>query len=286
MALPDPAEPLRELGRSQLRLAATELGLGDREQLPRSASALSEVIMRGLGWALPAQVGFSPGAAVKDGRIALAKLELASDEEEICGAGAALIGRVEEVLRFSSAAWASQGGGDNWSKILEEAVGKSERLSFGDWVTAFVEVPKILTRQGQHFGRSAKLVKRAKIRGRLDELARLRNDIHHPERISDWSQVRDNMLLKAPSAFDALGRLLEQKALPIVVSPFEEIRDAYGRYRLRCVDDSGRLLEWYCGRASDLSSALVLFSIGSNPRDIDPPVMQAAVVQERAGVAR
>ena len=82
----------------------------------------------------------------------------------------------------------------------------------------------------------------------------------------------------------ALRSANDSGALPRVLQPSTETRDAYGRITLRLMGYGGRSAEFLMTGPSDLTTPIVYFPGASNPREVHPASIPAPEVQERAGV--
>ena len=86
------------------------------------------------------------------------------------------------------------------------------------------------------------------------------------------------------SVIHKLQVLLEEAALPVVLQPVEEIRDRFSRFRLRLLDHDEREVELVVTGPTDLTKPRILLRSNSNPREVDPELLDASLVEERMGL--
>jgi hypothetical protein len=187
---PDPTDLLRELGSSCLRQEAERLG-SDREQLiGLDTAGLARQILRQIGFTVPTAPAFSVGVALRDADRARSRLQLAVSAEDVTGTGMTAIEAIERVLRFSVVTWCTHSRNDGWQQLIEVSIGKTNKLSFGDWVQLFTIIPKCLAPESEIYHRVHWLFKKYRIVETLQPLVRIRNRIAHPEPGQDWVDIR------------------------------------------------------------------------------------------------
>jgi hypothetical protein len=81
-----------------------------------------------------------------------------------------------------------------------------------------------------------------------------------------------------------LSGLLEEAALPVVLQPVEETRDRYSRFRLRLLDHGERDVELVVAGPTDLTKPRIILRASTNPREVDPELLDASIVEERMGL--
>lgn len=283
-AQPDPTDLLRELGYARLRQEAERLG-SSREQLAGlDAAGLARLVLRQLGFTVPSAPAFSIGAALHDADRARNRLQLAASVMDLTGSGMAAIDAIERILRFSVVTWCTHSQGDDWENLVEQSLGKTERLSFGDWVALFTAVPKNLAQENDIYLRIQRLFKKQHVVETLQPLVRMRNQLAHPEPGQNWQDVRDSLGSRLHSVISKLSDLLEEAALPVVLQPVEEIRDRYSRFRLRLLDHGERDVELVVAGRTDLTKPRIILRASTNPREVDPELLDASVIEERMGL--
>lgn len=133
-AQPDPTELLRDLGSSRLRQEAERLGSGQEQLAGLDTGGLARQVLRQIGYTVPSAPGFSIGAALHDADRERSRLQLAVGAANITGSGMTSINAVERALRFSVVTWCTHSRGEEWENLVNECLGKTNKLSFGDWV--------------------------------------------------------------------------------------------------------------------------------------------------------
>lgn len=281
---PDPTDLLRELGFARLRREAERLG-SSREQLAGLDTAgLARLVLRQLGFTVPSAPAFSIGAALHDADRARSRLQLAASVMDLTGNGMAAIDSIERILRFSVVTWCTHSQGDDWENLVEQSLGKTDRLSFGDWVALFTAIPKRLAPESDIYLRIQRLFKKQRVVEALQPLVRTRNQIAHPEPGQNWQDVRDSLDSRLRGVISKLSGLLEEAALPVVLQPVEEIRDPYSRFRLRLLDHGERDVELVVTGPTDLTKPKIILRASESPREVDPELLDARVIEERMGL--
>lgn len=283
-AQPDPAELLRELGYTRLRQEAERLGSSREQLVGLDTAGLARLVLRQLGFTVPSAPAFSIGAALHDADRARNRLQLAASVMDLTGSGMAAIDAIERILRFSVVTWCTHSQGDDWENLVEQALGKTDRLSFGDWVALFTTVPKSLAQENDIYLRIQRLFKKQRVVEALQPLVRTRNQLVHPEPGQNWQDVRDSLDSRLRSVILKLSSLLEEAALPLVLQPVEEIRDRYSRFRLRLLDHEERDVELVVAGPTDLTKPRIILRASTNPREVDPELLDAGVIEERMGL--
>jgi hypothetical protein len=282
---PDPTDLLRELGNSRLRYEAERLG-SRREQLAGLDTAgLARQVMRELGFTVPAAPAFSVSATLHDADRARARVRLATSSADVTGSGMVAIDAVERVLRFSVVTWCTHSRKDEWERIIEEIIGKTSKLYFGDWVALFNAVPKRLASESEIYRRVQRLLKQRKVIEALQRLVRERNRLAHPEPRQSWTEMGTALDESLDGVIHKLQDLLDQAALPVVLQPVEEIRDRFSRFRIRLLDHDEREVELIVAQSTDLTKPRILLRSSLNPREIDPELLDADIVEERMGLS-
>ena len=281
---PDPTDLLRELGSSRLRREAQRLGC-DREQLAGLDTAgLARQVIRQLGFTVPSAPIFSIGAALHDADRARSRLQLAVSAEDLTGSGMKAIEAVERVLRFSVVTWCTHSREEEWEHLIQESLGKTSRLSFGDWVELFTAIPKRLVQESDIYLRVHRMLKASRVVESLQPLVQTRNRLAHPEPGQNWMDMRIALDGRLHNVIRKLQGLLDEAALPIVLQPIEEIRDRFSRFRLRLLDHEERDVELIVTGATDLTRPRILLRSNSNPREVDPELLDASIIEERMGL--
>ena len=284
-AQPDPTDLLRDLGYTRLREEAERLG-SSREQLAGlDAAGLARLVLRQLGFTVPSAPAFSIGAALHDADRARSRLQLAVSGMAVAGSGMAAIDAIERILRFSVVTWCTHSRGDDWRNLIEHSLGKTDRLSFGDWVALFTAIPKSLSQENDIYLRIQRLFKRQHVVETLQPLVRTRNQIAHPQPGQNWQDVRDSLDSGLRDAIWKLRGLLEDAALPVALQPVEEIRDRYSRFRLRLIDHGERDVELVVSGPTDLTKPRIILRASTSPREVDPELLDASVIEERMGLS-
>ncbi len=282
---PDPTDLLRELGSTSLRQEAERLG-SNREQLAGlDAAGLARQILRQLGFTVPRAPVFSIGAALHDADRGRSRLRLAGSADELTGSGMAAVDAVEQVLRFSVVTWCTHSRKDAWEQLVEESVGKTSRLSFGDWVHLFAAIPKRLAPESEIYDHAHRLLKKCRVLESLEPLARARNRLVHPEPGQHWTDVRIALDDALSNVVRKLQDLLDEAALPVVLQPVEETRDRFSRFRLRLLDHDEREIELIVAGPTDLTKPRILLRSNPNPREVDPILLDARIIEKRMGLA-
>ena len=127
------------------------------------AAGLARQILRQLGFTVPTAPVFSIGAALRDADRARSRLQLAGSADELTGSGMAAVDAVEQVLRFSVVTWCTHSRKDGWEQLVEESLGKTSRLSFGDWVHLFAAIPKRLAPESEIYDHAHRLLKKCRV---------------------------------------------------------------------------------------------------------------------------
>ena len=284
LSQPDPRDLLAELSKRSLRTFIEE------RTEPGSATSLSRGELEDeafglLGWQVPAEPDFTIGAALDDAEKLTSQLRLAQSEDEIRGAGFTAFDRIEQVARFAVTTWATWLRSDDWRAVLDEVVGRSERLTFGDWVRALAELPGRYASEEKLIGQINGRVRSSKVVGPLKEVVALRNRFAHAAEGMNWPELRDQAVKALQVATKRLRAADEAGALPEVLQPLRETRDTYGRITLRLTGHRGQV-EFLMSETSDLVHPIIVLRGETNPREFDPTRLPADVVSERAGVVR
>lgn len=285
LSQPDPRDLLAELPKRSLRTF-----IEDRTE-PGSATNLSRGELEDaafglLGWQLPQEPAFTIGAAIDEAERLTSQLRLARDEDEIRGTASSAFDRIEQVARFTVTTWASWLRSDEWRTVLDEVVGRSERLTFGDWVQALAEVPGRYASEEKLVGQINSRLRRSKVVGSLKEVVALRNRFAHTDGEGlSWSDLRDETVKVLQGATKRLRSAEEAGALPEVLQPLRETRDTYGRITLRLTGHRGQV-EFLMSEPSDLTHPAVVLRGETNPREFDPVRLPAEMVSERASIVR
>jgi len=281
---PDPADLLRELGSSRLRYEAERLGSKRENLVGLDTAGLARQVMRQLGFTVPAAPAFSVSAALRDADRARTRIKLATSSAHVTGSGMEAIDAVERILRFSVVTWCTHSRKNEWELLIEESVGKTSKLSFGDWVALFNAVPKRLAPESEIYYRVQRLLRQRRVIEALQRLVRERNRLAHPEAMQSWTEMRTALDESLDSIIHKLQELLDKAALPVVLQPVEEIRDRFSRFRLRLLDHDEREVELIVAQPTDLTKPWILLRSSLSPREIDPELLDANVVEERMGL--
>ncbi len=281
---PDPTDLLRELGSTSLRQEAERLGSKREQLVGLDAAGLARQVIRQLGFTAPTAPVFSIGSALRDASRARSRLRLAVDAEQLTGNGMAAVNAVEQVLRFSVVTWCIHSRKDGWEQLVEESVGKTSKLSFGDWVQLFAAIPKRLAPESEIYDHAYRLLKKSRVVETLQSLVRTRNLLAHPEPGQDWTEVRIALNDALTNVVHKLQDLLDEAALPVVLQPVEEIRDRFSRFRLRLLDHDEREVELIVAGPTDLTKPKILLRSNPNPREVDPVLLDAGTIEQRMGL--
>ena len=281
---PDPADLLRELGASRLRYEAERLGSRREQLIGLDTAGLARQVIHQLGFTVPAAPVFSIAATLRDVDRAKSRVRLAASSADLTGSGMTAIDAVERVLRFSVVTWCTHNRKDEWEQLIEEYLGKTSKLSLGDWVELFNAIPKRLAPKSEIYRRVHRLLKQRRAIDALQPLVRIRNLLAHPDPGQNWTEMRDILHDSLNSVLYKLQDLLDVAALPVVLQPIEEIRDRFSRFRLRLLDHDGREVELIVAGPTDLTKPRILLRSNLNPREVDPELLDAEIIEERMGL--
>ena len=92
-------------------------------------------------------------------------------------------------------------------------------------------------------------------------------------------------MMRSANVVRKLQDLLDEAALPVVLQPVEEIRDRFSRFRLRLLDHDEREMELIVAGPTDLTKPRILLRSNPNPREVDPMLLDAGIIEERMGLA-
>jgi SAM-dependent methyltransferase len=281
---PEPRDLLSDIPKKALRSFVEERTATDSDR-GRSREQLEDDALRVLGWQVPHEPRFSVGSALDEAEILISQLRLATTENDIRGAATAAFDRIEQILRFTVASWATWLRGEAWEELLVELVQRNDRLTLGQWLRAFIEIPGHCARENELIGQINAKLRRAKVSAGLDAVVKVRNGFAHPDGDrTDWLSLRDESVPVIQEAIRRLRTADEDGALPQVLQPASETRDPYGRITLRLVGHQGHV-EFLMTEPSDLTHPIVFLRGQTNPREVDPVRIRADLIAERAGVS-
>jgi tRNA G10 N-methylase Trm11 len=282
---PDPRNLLAELPTRSLRsFIEGRTAPGAARRLSRGE--LEDEAFCLLGWQVPQEPTFTIGAAIDDAERLISQLRLAQSEDEIRGAGSTAFDRIEQVTRFTVTTWATWLRRDDWQTVLEEILGRSERLTFGDWVQALAEVAGRYARDQEVIGQINRRLRRSKVIRSLQAVVALRNKFAHADaKGQSWHDLRDEAVNTLEDATKRLRTAEGNGALPEVLQPLRETRDTYGRITLRLTGHRGQV-EFLMSETSDLAHPIVVLRGEASPREVDPVCLPADEITTRAGVLR
>lgn len=213
-AQPDPTDLLRELGSSRLRQEAERLGCSQEQLAGLDTAGLARQVLWQLGYTVPSAPRFSIGAALHDANRERSRLKLAASAADLTGSGMTAISAVERALRFSVVTWCTHSRGEEWENLINECIGKTDKLSFGDWVKLFTTLPKLLATENDIYLHIQRLFKTRHAAETLQPLVRMRNQLAHPEQWQDWIAMRDSLDTGLYKVIRKLQDLLDEAALP------------------------------------------------------------------------
>ena len=283
----DPVELLSEIGPQALRRHADALGLAKGHR-PPDTTGLAMAVLTLVGFSVPTTPSFTFHAQLANAERAAETLPLSSDEEQLRGRFKTGADAIEQAIRLATRAWVTvaqpDAADDTFEALFRQArdekpyrgVGK---FSFGDWVAVFGKLtPEVLTHPPAphlHAGlaRLRKALTKGKVQHYLGTHVGHRNTIEHPDDaylgLSFDAKVT-HAVEGMRAGVEALRRLLESQALPQIIQPIEERRDAWGRRTLHALDERQVRREFYVTTDIDLSRPYLWFpSIGS-PREVAP----------------
>jgi SAM-dependent methyltransferase len=283
----DPQKHLLLISKGELRDYALRCGAKIEDVTSLDREGLASMVFQLLGWRSPQEPPFTIGQALDEALELTDRLRLAHDEDDVRGLSTASFDRIEQVLRFCVVSWSTWLRGDGWQDCAKQLVGRANRLSFGDWYHAFVELPPTFAAEAQLVGRAGGILRRTRAWPAIQAVVAIRNRVAHPEEsIIDWAGLRDESAAALNLAIDRLRAADTEGALPRVLRPVDEIRDPLGRITLRLVGHGGRHVEFLMTEQTDLTKAVVVLPSDTNPREVDPAFLDAASIAVRAGVAR
>jgi hypothetical protein len=283
-AQPDPTDLLRELGSSRLLSEAERLGYRREQLLGLDTAGLARQVMRQLGFTVPEAPAFSIGATLREAGRASSRLQLADNSADLTGSGMTAIDSIEHVLRFAVVTWCTHSRRNEWESLIEECLGRVNKLSFGDWVELFNAIPKRLASENEMYRRVQRMLKKRRVIEALQALVRVRNRLAHPEPGQDWVEIHVVLYDSLQDVLHKLKDLLDEAALPVVLQPVEEIRDRFSRFRLRLLDYDERQVELIVAGPTDLTKPKILLRSNLNPREVDPELLDANIVEQRMGL--
>ena len=195
---------------------------------------------------------------------------------------------IEQAIRLATRAWVTvaqpDAADDTFEALFRQArdekpyrgVGK---FTFGDWVAVFGKLtPEVLTDPPApqlHAGlaRLRRALTKGKAQQYLDTHVGCRNTIEHPDDaylgLSFDAKVT-HAVEGMRAGVEALRRLLEGQALPQIIQPIEERRDAWGRRTLHALDERQVRREFYVTTDTDLTRPYLWFPSSGNPREVAP----------------
>jgi hypothetical protein len=285
----DPREVLVEcFGKAGLREIANQLRGTDEEVV-----SPIEVVLTHFGFAVPqvARPDGAPQARHKISRM-VAKISQAAGKEDMRGPFLEVSTAIERLLKLSIWGWAQLIFGSSRDlkllAILEEANPNRrydlDKLYMGDVLVLFRELPKamaavpnarILERK---FGRTHVYSnKKTKFVEVLDNLISLRNKVEH-DKDGYWTNIdtgraRTELVQVLSETERLLSVLVDARAIPVVVEPIKEIRDKWNRRAYLLSADDGTEYEARFSSNLVLGSCYLYFGSDTNPRPVDPLVL-------------
>ncbi len=146
---------------------------------------------------------------------------------------------------------------------------------------------RLYAAEAQLAGRSGGILRRLKTMSAIESVVAVRNRLAHPEEETiDWVELRDETVVTLDRAVDRLRAADLADGLPRVLRPVSETRDPLGRIVLRLVGHAGHYVDFLMTEMSDLTKPLVVLPSETNPREVDPALLDAVSIAVRAGVAR
>lgn len=273
-AHPAPEELLAELGQHTLREIARNRRLA--EDLAReSAPFIAREILRSFGFDIPTLPSFTLAEA-RDGLERSSARLVTAQDQDAAGIARDWSVNVERMIKFILSVWGRRAFGDAWSAEVRERcdvdLRPEARPSMGDWVQALAKLPARLQDDDAYFAHLRKAVRRSALIGGLEQATRFRNDVAH-DRI-DVAGIRAELPEIAAALESAFRELDSRRALPVVVVPLEEVRDRYGRLRLRAEDERHHPVEMFVLEPVDLRGPLVWMPGDMNPVDVAPSLIR------------
>jgi 16S rRNA G966 N2-methylase RsmD len=285
MSSPNPIDLLRDVNRRDLKRYALSRGISDSDIGGKSADQMRRIVLQLLGWSIPSNPSFTIESALEELSSIEAEIRLVNSEQEIRGLATKAFDRLERILRFSVIAWAHLISPNDWKEPVRRTTTKESRYTFGDWHRCLVEIPSKYASQSEVAGRINGLLNKNKVQKSIEPLLKLRNTIcHHDQSKENWTDIKVELLEKLSACIDALRRAYSEKALPMILMPERETRDIYGRITLRLISGNGLPYEFLMTHQADLSQPVVVIACGSNPREVEPWLMNAAELCDLASV--
>lgn len=290
LAYHDPRELMKEcFGRSGLRHLAQQLGF--TQELERGQDPL-EAILSHFGFSLPSQAKWD-GVAQALEKIRLNQSRLSSTREKLVLRGLFLDSctAVEKLVRITVWGWAQKVFGKDCDQVLIKILATAEpgrsfdinRLTFGHVLTLFRDLPNVVAGSTyakaveQKFGRThiyLPLNKKTRFAERLGEFVTLRNKVEH-DKDGYWtnSGLEDLFVDLSDSlkkTRQLLAELAEERVIPRIATPVQEIRDQWNRITYKIVLDDRTEIEATLSGVIRLGAGYLYFGGGANPRPVDP----------------
>ena len=285
MSSPNPIDLLRDVNRRDLKKYALGRGISEADIDGKSADQMRRIVLQLLGWSMPSIPRFTIESALEELSSIEAEIRLVNSEQEIRGLATKAFDRLERILRFSVIAWAHLISPSDWKEPVRRITTKESRYSFGDWHRCLVEIPSKYASQSAVAGRINGLLNKNKVQKSIEPLLKLRNTIcHHDQSKENWTDIKGELLGKLSLCIDSLRRAYLDKALPMILMPERETRDIYGRITLRLISSNGLPYEFLMTHQADLSQPVVVIACGSNPREVEPWLKNAAELCDLASV--
>jgi hypothetical protein len=283
---------LDKLGMPTLRGIAKEIGL------PPGGSPM-ETILRHFGYTVvPPRSADGVEQVLQHIGTAIGIVGTASSRPEMRGAFLDAVTVFERLLKRAIYGWARIAAGEGWKDVLRTSVDKPnkldrDRLSFGDLVGIFRELPNRISQSAQAALIEQKLGTRQgylpgdrEMLKRLGDLVTQRNLVEH-DRGGYWStsslaKLADDCTAMLSDTSELVKVMAAEHVIPRYATPREEIRDMYGRLRYRLLLDDGREEEIGASQGIELGQPLLYFGSRANPRPYDPMFVPLAANEPAA----
>lgn len=278
----NPRDLLDELGIATLRRIVRERDLSGESEDPK------DVILKAFGFNVPEPEQTGVDALLRDLPKSISKARLASSPDELRGIFATTVTQFESILKRAVWAWGEIVFGVDRDARLHELAGKDlNRLSLGDYQRLFLGLPEHVVDQG--FGERAEqllyrshLYSTRKLAPRLDSVVAFRNRVEHNKEeyltLTSMERVRSDVEATLQTIHEVLEDLKQRAALPLIARPVRKTIDVFGRCSYELKIEDGTVREVYVTNDLVLGRDYYFFTIESNPRPVDPPMIPVSLV--------
>jgi hypothetical protein len=276
-------------GRSGLRRLSQQLDLA--QVLERGQDPL-EAILSHFGFSLPSPAKWDGVAqAIEKVRFNQSRLSNAREKMDLRGPFLDSCTAVEKLVRITVWGWAQVVFGRDCDQVLIQTLTTADpsksydinRLSFGHVLTLFRDLPDAVAASAkskvveQKFGRShiyLPVSKKTKFADRLGELVTLRNKVEHDKDGYLTNSTFEHLLADLSDSLKKTRQLLtelgEDKVIPRIATPVQEIRDQWNRVTYKIILDDQTEVEATFSGMIRLGAGYLYFGGGANPRPVDP----------------